>query len=199
MILASSEVGTPEPKLNTIDVPGGDGVLDYTEYFGEVKFDERVIKLTFLTLEKWEDRFAFDAALKNDLHGRKMHIAFDDDPLYYWVGRISVGSWQYYNGVAKVAITATCEPYKYKAEETVVTQSLSAETATTVTLENSQKRVCPFITSADVLTIILDGQQITHAAGENYQIPELVIPSGGISFDAYSNGSVTFKYREGSL
>ena len=45
LILASKTIGTPSPKTETIDIPGGDGVLDLTEYFGEPKYGNRKLSL----------------------------------------------------------------------------------------------------------------------------------------------------------
>ena len=35
LILTSKTIGTPTPKTETIDIPGGDGVLDLTEFLVE--------------------------------------------------------------------------------------------------------------------------------------------------------------------
>lgn len=41
LILSQKTIGTPSPKTEAIDIPGGDGVLDLTEFFGEVKYNNR--------------------------------------------------------------------------------------------------------------------------------------------------------------
>lgn len=35
LILSDKEIGSPEPKIVTIDVEGSDGVLDFTEFASE--------------------------------------------------------------------------------------------------------------------------------------------------------------------
>ena len=47
LILSSKEIGSPEPKIITIDVEGGDGVLDFTEFAGEKKFKNRTLTFHF--------------------------------------------------------------------------------------------------------------------------------------------------------
>lgn len=44
--LKSHSIGTPSPKTYTVKVEGSDGVLDLTEFFGDVKFNNR--QLTFV-------------------------------------------------------------------------------------------------------------------------------------------------------
>lgn len=40
-ILQSKGIKAPEPKINQIDIDGGDGVLDLTDSFGDVKYKNR--------------------------------------------------------------------------------------------------------------------------------------------------------------
>lgn len=49
MILSEKRIGSPSPKIETIDVPGGDGVLDLTEYFGDVKYGNRNLSFKKVT------------------------------------------------------------------------------------------------------------------------------------------------------
>ena len=37
LVLSKKTIETPSPKLETVDIPGADGKLDMTEYFGDVK------------------------------------------------------------------------------------------------------------------------------------------------------------------
>ena len=51
LILTSKTIGTPTPKTEIIDIPGGDGVLDLTEFFGEVKYNNRQLSFEFSTIK----------------------------------------------------------------------------------------------------------------------------------------------------
>ena len=39
LVLSKKTIETPSPKLETVDIPGADGKLDMTEYFGDVKYN----------------------------------------------------------------------------------------------------------------------------------------------------------------
>ncbi len=128
LILASKTIGTPSPKTETIDIPGGDGVLDLTEYFGEPKYGNRKLSFEFSSVVIPEDFMSLFSMVQNALHGKKMKITLDDDPGWYYIGRISVSEWKVDRNIGKLTIDCDCEPYKYKLEKTVVSATLDGTT-----------------------------------------------------------------------
>ena len=128
LILAAKTIGTPSPKTETIDIPGGDGVLDLTEYFGEPKYDNRKLSFEFSSMVIPDDFMSLFSIVQNALHGKKMKITLDDDPGWYYFGRISVSEWKADRNVGKLTIDCDCEPYKYKMQKTVVTTTLDGTT-----------------------------------------------------------------------
>ena len=50
LICTKKTIGSPTVKESTVEVEGGDGVLDYTEYFGDVKYNNRQLKFEFESL-----------------------------------------------------------------------------------------------------------------------------------------------------
>lgn len=114
LILAQKTIGTPSPKTETIDIPGGDGVLDFTEFFGEVKYNNRQLSFDFSTLVRQEQFMTLFSTVQNALHGQKMKIVLDDDPECYYIGRITVNEWKADQNIGKLTIDCDCEPYKYK-------------------------------------------------------------------------------------
>lgn len=120
LILASKSIGTPAPKLETLDIPGGDGVLDFTEFFGEVKYGNRSISYEFSTVIPPPEFPALFSRVQNAFHGQKLQIVDDDDPDCYYIGRITVSEWKADRTVGKITIDCDCEPYKYHmASQTV--------------------------------------------------------------------------------
>lgn len=197
LLLASADISEPEVKSTYVDVPCADGSLDYTDYFGEPKYKNRKIVLTFLSLTPWEMRHELDASLKNDLHGKRIRFFFRHDPDYYWNGRLSVGKYEYHNGAARVKITATVEPYKLKKKLTKVSKTIDG--TQTIFLRNERKTVCPDITTTDTMTFVYDGKQVIHNAGDNWKLADLLIEGSGKSIQVSGNGTITFSYQEGSL
>lgn len=191
LIGAKKTIGSPKTKTTRISVPGSDVTLDFTEAFGGIYFENRSIQIVFLSLKPWSQQMAQDSTVKNAIHGKKLHISFNDDPDYYWVGRVSVGNWEYYRGAGRVIVTIDAEPYKYHADETTVTGSGE------ITLTNDRMPVVPYISCSAETTLTWDGYSVTLSAGDDQRVPQLLLQEGDTVVTA--SASVTFRYREGSL
>lgn len=115
LLLASQPVvSPPRPKTKLISVPGTNTVIDLTESLtgGEVKYEPRSIRCVFYVIggrQKWP---AVYSALLNEIHGRKMQIWLDDDPNYYYTGRVVVDEYESSEANATIVVTAEVEPYK---------------------------------------------------------------------------------------
>ena len=105
----------PKPKTKLIEVPGSDAVIDLTESLtGKVQYGTRKGTFEFTVMggrSKWP---AVYAALLNDLHGKRMQIVLDDDPNYYYLGRVEIDSWASDKVTATIVILAEVEPHKRK-------------------------------------------------------------------------------------
>lgn len=106
-------VSPPEPQTHYVEIPGMDGQLDLSEsLYGGVRYKDREIKLSMLSTEdrsEWAD-LASDIMAK--LHGKTVRIILDDDPAYYYFGRVTVDKVEYGRHVLEIGITATVDPYK---------------------------------------------------------------------------------------
>lgn len=114
LILTEKVIGTPSPKTELIDIPGSDGVLDFTEYFGEVKYENRKLSFDFSTLVPQSEFMALFSLVQNALHGKKMMISLDVDPEWYYIGRVTVSEWKADKRIGKLTIDCDCEPYRYR-------------------------------------------------------------------------------------
>ncbi len=197
LILAHVEVPAPEVKTTYVDVPFGNGAIDYTDYFGEVKYKNREIQMNFICIAPWDEHDRMNSMLNREVHGKHMKISFSNDQEFYWLGRVMVESWNYEEGKAVVVINAIVEPYKYKLRPTIVTRQISG--SGTVFLKNLQKSVCPLITSTDTMTFVYNNKSVVHNAGEEWRLADLVFGSEGASVNITGTGTVTFEYQEGSL
>lgn len=118
LILSSKEIGSPEPKIITIDVEGGDGVLDFTEFTGETKFKNRKLTFHFSKSHVLSDFMTLFSTVHNALHGKKMNIILDDDSEFYYVGRIIVNEFKADANIGLITVECDCEPWKYKLNVT---------------------------------------------------------------------------------
>ena len=199
LILASKTIGTPSPKTETIEIPGGDGVLDLTEFFGETKYDNRNLSFEFSSMVNPSEFMTLFSTVQNALHGKKMTITLDDDPDWYYIGRISVSEWKADKNIGKLVVDCDCEPYKYQIRTTTVTKSISG--TSTITLPNSRKRVVPTVkvTSSSGLTMTFGSGKVWNLSSGSYLLPELELVEGDNLVTVTGTGSITFTYTQGKL
>lgn len=137
LILAEKRIGTPTVKKNLIDLPGGHGRIDQTEAFGEVKFDMRELSFDFSTIVPQSEFMTLFSRVQNALHGQKVQIVLDDDPEWYYKGRLDVSEWKADRRIGKLTIDCECDPFKRRLTAQAVNLcgrnllNLSAGTATT--------------------------------------------------------------------
>lgn len=116
------DFGSPEPKTDIVDIPGRDGVLDFTEAAtGEVKYSNREMVFTFARMIGPEYREQFRSELRNDLHGKTAEIIYDLDADWYYTGRCSVAFEDVMPWKMKIVITVDAHPYKLARDTTVIT------------------------------------------------------------------------------
>lgn len=199
LVLSQKTIGTPSPKTEAVDIPGGDGVLDLTEFFGEVKYNNRTLSFVFSVMVPKSQFMAVFTRVQNLLHGRKMTITLDDDLDWYYTGRITVSEWKADRNIGTLTIACDCEPYKYKPEKTVVKATV-AESAT-VTLTNGRKKAVPEITvtSDNGIRIEYQGSNVWDLGNGSYTLPELELSEGDNIVILTGSGTVTFAWREGAL
>ena len=199
LILGKKELGTPAVKDEKTDNPGGDGSLDQTEFFGEPKYENRTHRFDFSTMAPAEEFPAVYSRVLNRLHGKKMRIILDDDPLYFYLGRLHVSNFTSEKGVGTISVECDCDPYKYKIDFTVIAQAISGTQA--ITLTNGRKRAVPEVqiyTASGSIRIEYQGSIWDLGTGV-YTLPELELIEGENIVTVTGTGTVTFVWQEGDL
>lgn len=199
LILATKTIGTPSPKTAVIDIPGGDGVLDLTEFFGETKYSNRNLSFEFSSMTTPSNFMTLFSAVQNALHGKRMVIMLDDDPGWYYIGRVSVSEWKTDKNIGKLVVDCDCEPYKYQISPTVINRSVSG--TSTINLPNSRKRLVPEVkvTSGSGLTVTFGSGSAWTLASGSYLLPELELTEGDNLVTVTGTGTITFTYTQGKL
>lgn len=199
LILESKEIGSPEVKVRKIDIEGADSSLDLTDFFGEPKYEDVTHKFSFSTIVPQAQFLSLFSTVKNALHGKKMRIILDDDPLFFYQGRIKVLPFTNEKNVGKISIECDCEPYKYKLAKTVVSTAVSGTKA--ITLTNSRKRAVPevSITTSGSMNIVYQGSNIWDLGSGSYTLPELELVEGVNTVTVTGTGNITFTWQEGSM
>ena len=196
LILSLKKIGVPQPKTELLEVPGADEMLDFTEFFGDVKFDNRKLGFEFTTLVPQSKFMTLFSRIQNALNGKRMKIVLDEDPDFYYSGRVSVKEWLADQSIGKITIECDCDPYKLKKDKTVVTNIVSVEK--TVVLSNLRKHVVPLFKASAEMRIEFNGNSYSMSAGES-RFPAIVLKEGETALKLKGNGMVTIEYQEGGL
>lgn len=115
MLKSRPVISPPEPKYKLIEVPGSNAVIDLTEALtGEVTYHPREIKFEFITGASREEWANIRTDVLNALHGKRLEIVLDNDPDYYYIGRITVGDAKPGKAAFVLPVVAMVEPYKYE-------------------------------------------------------------------------------------
>lgn len=169
LILGSQEIGSPDIKENKIKIEGADGDLDFTDFFGSPKYENVRHKFNFSTIVPQAEFLSLFSTVKNAIHGKKLRIILDDDPLFYYIGRCFVSKFTNEKGIGIVSVECDCEPYKYKIEKTRHIANLSGKNL--LDIDN----LVPVITSAVTLNKFGTGVRVTSQLDSGYMYVALKI------------------------
>ena len=185
--------------MQKIDIPGADGDLDMTDYYGGAKYENVKHKFEFATLARRTEYLTLFSTIKNAIHGKKGRIIIDGDPSFFYLGRCSVSAFTNDKGAGFVTVECDCEPYKYKVAKTVVTQAIDG--TETVTLTNGRKRAVPEVTieTAGSLRIVYGDNFIWDLGSGSFTLPELELLEGENIVTVTGTGTVSFTWQEGDL
>ena len=199
--LAECILGPAEYRTQFVEVPGRDGELDLSTALtdGEPRYSSRQFSAR---LERSDgtrlDREAAINTMINWLDGWRMNIKLPDDPEHYITGRVHVA--KEYNDMAhaSVLVTATVDPWRYNVNETVISLTAAAEAAPARLTNNGRRTVVPVLEisgeSAEVLLVF--GANSWALGPGTYQLPDLVVPQGGVEITYSGSGTLSFTYRE---
>lgn len=213
------KISPPEPKTDYVDIPGGDGSLDFTEsLFGDVKYKTRILEFTFITLKARKQWTELYSDILDYLHGQRMKIIFDEDPDFYYIGRVSVNEWKSSKAYSTIVINAEVDPYKYEQYSSMEDwewdsfnfetgiirdyKDLRVDGSLSVVIDGRRKNVIPeFIVSSDDKY----GMQVEFE-GKTYKLPDgtmrvlnISIKEGSNTLTFTGNGTVSIDYRGGRL
>ena len=107
-------ISPPKPKNKLVEIPGTNKVIDLTESLtgGETKYQMRSIRCVFYVLGGRKEWPAVYSAVLNEIHGKSMRITLDNDPNYYYTGRVEVDEYGSDNASATIVVTAEVEAFK---------------------------------------------------------------------------------------
>ena len=147
VLLDGYTLSPPEPKTYTVDIPGGDGVIDLTQSLtGDVAYNNREQEFNFVVVNP-QDFEQVKTKFSNFLHGKEFDYQITMDPDYTYHGRFTVTDYAHskyaYPGiVGTFTVSVSAEPYKLKKK---MSYSLNATGGKMFRLESGRKPVHPII------------------------------------------------------
>lgn len=128
----------PELKTVVVDIPGGQGVLDLSESLTNYPlYKNRTGTLEFNVLNDFVNWKNLYQTISNYLHGIKLPLTLEDDPLWWYYGRYKVhwdspsdGTW------SSIKIDYDLEPFKYYSTITSTNVTATSSGVNTTLLNN---------------------------------------------------------------
>ncbi len=202
--LSSWSLTPAEQRSQYVQVPGRDGDLDLSTALtdGAPRYGSRTLTAT---LERSDGtRLERESAINtmiNWLDGWRMDIRVPDDEGHYLTGRVHVA--KLYNDPAHAAVTVTAvvDPWRYNNYETAVKLTAGTDAVEAMLTNSGRRTVVPLLTiSGDSAQVLLVYGANSWALGAGtYQLPDLIVPQGGISITYSGVGELSFTYREAVL
>ena len=197
LYLPEYSIPAPVPQTKFINVIGRDGAVDLSDAIG-LHYDSRNWSLDFKCFDPTVNWHTLTSSVMNAIHGKRLNFEFDDDPNYYWTGRISVSSYVSTRGTGTLKVNITSDPYKMKKTASTATSNNGSATLT----NNGSLAVVPSVTATAEATLAwtVQGREYTYTmnAGTSV-IPQLTLYPGSTVVTVTSTNNVTFTWTEGSL
>ena len=214
-------IGDPEIETTYINVPGRNGLIDASEAVS----GRRIYKKRPLAFELGgtRPRLNWDgiiSAFRNNVNGRVCRLTLDNDPGYFWRGRVYVNDFDRFRDLGTFTLEVPlADPYKYDAvssadpwlwdpfnfETGVITQTgaVVISGSGSVSIARGHMATCPELVVSDLLstvfTVTFDGKTYPLVVGTNI-IPSILV-GGENEATLTFTGSATVQvvYRGGSL
>lgn len=164
-IVSSSRpvINPPEQKTNYIEIPGASGAIDLSEALtGYPVYNNRSGSFEMYVVNdygEWQDRYD---ELTNFFNGSEMHIVLEDDPDWYYKGRVKVNEWQSNENWSTIVLNYTVDPYKWSIRDDVyIYNSDSGLSEELTSKELGTAPICPLLSGRGRLSLAGSGMSAT--------------------------------------
>lgn len=214
-------IGEPKQYKKYIQIPGRNGQLDLSQaQTGRPIFISREIKINLAGTRFRTNWDSVMSSFRNSIAGRVCRIVFDNDPSYYWRGKVDVKGFESVMNLGTFTIELPdADPYKYDLQSSaepwlwdpfnfetgviIQTGSLVVVGSGTMTINKGHMLTCPEIVVSDMIsgtfTVTCDNVSYPLVVGSN-KIPAIMV-GGEKDVTLIFTGSATVQvvYRSGSL
>lgn len=196
----SVDFPTPQSQTNTIVVPGRNSPIRFTEALGRVSYQTRSFSITLSMLGTREKFNAMAGVLANRYAGKLTKVILNEEPGLFAIGTLELEpAYDPLTGRGQMAVSCSDgDSYRYHTEETVIQVTGGG----ILLLTNDAMPVVPAV------TVTAETALAWSAGGDTFQksvsagtwtFPELELGAGDNRVEITTEGSVTFRYREGRL
>nr|DAZ09919.1 MAG TPA: tail protein [Caudoviricetes sp.] len=196
----SVDFPTPQSQTNTIVVPGRNSPIRFTEALGRVSYQTRSFSITLSMLGTREKFNAMVGVLANRYAGKLTKVILNEEPGLFAIGTLELEpAYDPLTGRGQMAVSCSDgDSYRYHTEETVIQVTGGG----ILLLTNDAMPVVPTV------TVMAETALAWSAGGDTFQksvsagtwtFPELELGAGDNHVEITTEGSVTFRYREGRL
>lgn len=199
--LSGYKLSDPEQKTNYIEKNGGDGSWDLSTALTEgiPRYKDRSLTATLECSEGTRaDRSRLISKMVNQLDGLVWSVVLPDYPDHYLTARLHVAEAYNDTAHAAVTVTGTCEPWLYRAEETIITLDASATERTAVITNNGRRATVPTLSVTGSVLLVYGTASLNMSDGA-YEWPELLLTPGDHVLKYSGDGELAFTYREAVL
>lgn len=215
MVLSEMHYASPpQPKIQTVSIPGTNGALDLTEVHGEISYENRKVTMMFGALEEKEKWPSLYSKILNDFNGKWVRVIFDDDPNYYYIGRAVINSYERFQQLGKLQIVVDADPYKYDIDDGsgewlwdsfsfvdgIIREYSNVSISGTgkIIIAGRKKKEIPIITCSKPMVVTCDGITVNLPEGIT-KVYDLQLGEGMHELIFSGNGIVSISYRGGIL
>ena len=196
----SVDFPTPQSQSNTIVVPGRNSPIRFTEALGRVSYQPRSFSIALSMLGTREKFNAMAGVLANRYAGKLTKVILNEEPGLYVLGTLELEpAYDPLTGKGQMAVSCSDgDSYRYHTEETVI--QVTGGGILLLTNDAMPVVLAVTVTAETVLAWSAGGDtfQKSVSAG-TWAFPELELGAGDNRVEITTEGSVTFRYREGRL
>lgn len=199
--LAACKLSDPEQKVNYVEKSGGDGSWDLSTVLtdGIPRYKNRTLTVSLECSEGTrDDRERLINELINEHDGMERKIVLPDRPDYYLRGRIHIAVDRSTLAHAVLTISGTCEPWLYRARETVVERQATSEVQTEYIYNRGRRAVVPVLTVTGNVSLTFQGASVTLNTGA-FEWTALLLTPGQNKLEYSGDGLLTITFREAVL
>ena len=210
--MESYNVGMPTPIMQLVEVTGTSNIVDLTELFGDVQYEQRPLNIVLSTEAGYAAWQALLSEVAGYLHGQRMQIIFGTDVAFYYDARIAINYDKSDIVFGTIVLNGTTMPYKKEVENAdglwlwdpfsfvdgIIRNYADITSPDSVTIIGRREKVVPIFTCSAAMTVTYDSVTYNLASGVN-AVYALALGEGEHVLTFAGAGTVSVAYRGGAL